>query len=295
MRETQSVAPASPLEVVATALKDIAESVHFRQLGKAVSHTPIQVSGIELPEVTQGLGRALVGVLAGAVRCNIRLAAELLSVGLEDRLELLNDVTELVGANNSFTREEEILFRDTKRNAWIAEGVLHILLVLQGSEPADLLGGRIQALRQLHSIPTQQGFDAVALYLQDGELSIAIGESKASREDGSGQLTEAAKIFKSIDSGEHGRHLRQELTALEGYLSTELAEQVSRAVLKRRCYVPSIVHEKGFDVRRKRTTLEGLAPPVERKRLLVVQLTDFHGFFDSVADAMRSAVSEIVV
>ncbi len=83
--------------------------------------------------------------------------------------------------------------------------------------------------------------------------------------------------------------------ALEGYLSIELAGQVANSVLKQRCYVPSIVHEVPFDARRDRVTLKDLTPPREHKRLLIIRLQDFHGFFDAVADAMREAVTEIVV
>ncbi|MEU0275035.1 hypothetical protein [Streptomyces sp. NPDC006307] len=283
------------LQLVEAALDEIAASVRLRALPEPSSHTALVVSGVESSEVARSLGRVLVGLLLGAVRCNVSLAAALLVGGADDREQLAGDVVELIGANNSFVTDGEILFRDTKRNAWLAEGLLHVLLVLQNRDPGDLLGGRIHALRQMHPIPTQQGFDAVALYVHGDVLSLAIGESKASRLDGSGQLTQAAKIFKSLDSGDHLRHLRQELMALEGYLSAELAGQVANSVLKQRCYVPSIVHEIPFDARRDRVTLKELTPPREHKRLLIIRLQDFHGFFDAVADAMREAVTEIVV
>lgn len=291
----QTGVPASPLRLVEAALEEIAASVGLAELPGPSSHTALRVSGVESPEVARSLGRVLVGLLLGAVRCNVSLAAALLVGGADDREQLAGDVAELIGKDNSFVSASEILFRDTKRNAWLAEGLLHVLLVLQNRDEAELLGGRIHALRQMHPIPTQQGFDAVALYALDDVLSLAVGESKASRLDGSGQLTEAAKIFKSIDSGDHLRHLRQELMALEGYLPSSLAEQVANAVLKQRCYVPSIVHQTPFDARKSRPTLKDLTPPPDRKRLLVIRLVDFHGFFDAVADAMREAVAEIVV
>ncbi len=248
----------APLEVVAAALKRISESVELQLLPRSDSHMPILVSGLEPPDVTTDFGRALVGVLAGAVRTDLRLAARLLAGGVDGRAEFAGNVRTLIGVDNDFSTPEAILFRDTKRNAWIAEGVLHVLLAVQDQESAHLLGGRIQALRKVHTRPTQQGFDAVALYLNGDELSIAIGESKASREDGSGQLTEATQIFKHIDLGEYGLQLRQELEALSEHISDDLAVQVSSAVLKRLCYVPSIVHEKAFDHGKKRETLAKL-------------------------------------
>jgi len=38
-----------------------------------------------------------------------------------------------------------------------------------------------------------------------------------------------------------------------------------------------------------------LEPPVERRRLLALLLSDFHAFFDAVADAMRAALAEVVI
>jgi len=292
---TQTGVSASPLRLVEAALEEIAASVEVTELPGPSTHTALDVSGVESAEVARSLGRVLVALLLGAVRCNVNLAAELLVGGTDDREQLAGDVAHLIGKDNSFVSASEVLFRDTKRNAWLAEGLLHVLLVLQNRDGAELLGGRIRALRQMHPIPTQQGFDAVALYTHGDVLSLAVGESKASRLGGTSQLTEATKIFKSIDSGEHLLHLRQELMALEGYLPQVLAVQVANAVLKQRCYVPSIVHQTPFDARANRPTLKNLTPSTDRKRLLVIRLEDFHGFFDSVADAMREAVAEIVV
>lgn len=135
----------------------------------------------------------------------------------------------------------------------------------------------------------------MALFLSGGELMIAVGESKASRENGSGALTESAKIFRSIDEGEHMLHLRQELSALSESLPHDLAAGVSRAVLDRRCYVPSIVHEAEFNALTDRDVFGRLHPPLNQRRVLVMKLGDFHRFFNDVADAVRAAIPEVVI
>ncbi len=38
-----------------------------------------------------------------------------------------------------------------------------------------------------------------------------------------------------------------------------------------------------------------LFQPLERRRIIVVQLNDFHEFFDSVADADRASITELVI
>ena len=60
------------------------------------------------------------------------------------------------------------------------------------------------------------------------------------------------------------------------------------------CYLPILVHQDDFNLMTRRPTLARLAPPVERRRVVVSRLTSFHAFFYAVADAMRAAVPEVV-
>jgi hypothetical protein len=55
-----------------------------------------------------------------------------------------------------------------------------------------------------------------------------------------------------------------------------------------------IVHQDEFDSMTRRPTLARLAPPIERRRVIIARLEEFHPFFDAVADAMRAAVPEVV-
>jgi hypothetical protein len=174
--------------------------------------------------------------------------------------------------------------------------VVHALLVVRARTETCCLEGPVRALTPPHELPTQQGFDAVAIYA-DGVLPVvAIGESKASRDGGRTQLGEAAKIFAQVDDGGYGPHLRSALLSLRRVLPPELKSQVSDALWREhRCYLPVILHEAPFDPVANRKALGRLVPPVERRRLLALQLKDFHGFFDAIADAMRAAVPEVVV
>jgi hypothetical protein len=44
-----------------------------------------------------------------------------------------------------------------------------------------------------------------------------------------------------------------------------------------------------------RPNLAKLVQPPQRRRVIVIRLPQFHAFFDAVADAMRAAVSEVVI
>ena len=285
-----------PLTLIDAALSDLADSITLRELSGVASHTAIVAEGLDSPVVSKALGRYLVGALAGAVDLDARLSDALLVQGAEARVELANTVRRLVGDTNAFADEQEIRFRDSRRNAWIAEGVVHALLVVRARVETACLAGAVHALTQPHQVPTQQGLDAVAIYADDGGPVVAVGESKASRADGSGQLTEAATMFAAVDEGEYGPHLRAALLSLRRVLPDTLAPQVSDALWREhRCYLPVILHEAPFDPEAERQVLARLVPPLERRRLLALRLDDFHAFFDAVADSMRSAVAEVAI
>ena len=220
----------------------------------------------------------------------------MLEQGVDAREELGAAITRLIGDTNVFDTDEDKHFRDTRRNAWIAEGVAHALMVVRARADTAFFVGPVQAIKAQHSIPSQQGLDSVAIYTEDSLAVVAIGESKASRNDGSGQLTEAARMFQEIDEGKYGVELRAEVSSLRDVLSDDLAAQVYGGLWRKsRCYVPVIVHERPFEPIAKRTTLGSLEPPIERRRLIALQLTNFHTFFDSVANAMRTALPEVML
>lgn len=286
----------TPIVLIDEALDEIAQSVTLQEKPGALTHTAIVADGLERPEVTVALGRYLVGALAGIVGRDARLSEVMLEQGVDARTELGAVITRLIGDTNVFDTDESRRFRDTRRNAWIAEGVAHALLVVRARTDTALLIGPVHALKAQHSIPSQQGLDGVAIYTEDSLPVIAIGESKASRNDGSGQLTEAARMFHKIDEDKYGVELRAEVSSLRDVLSDDLAAQVYGGLWRKsRCYVPVIVHERPFEPIAMRNTLGSLEPPIERRRLIALQLTNFHAFFDSVADAMRAALPEVML
>ncbi|WP_159401085.1 hypothetical protein [Streptomyces sp. NRRL B-24484] len=285
-----------PLDLVERALQDLQEELSFEEIEGAPTHTVISASGLESPSSTAAFGMYLVGALAGAVRHDAQLCADMLPSGIDGQQELTWAVTRLIGENNTFTSKPEISFRDTKRNAWIAEGVMHALLVVRARVENSLLSGPVNALAELHTIPTQQGLDAVAIYSEPSGPVVAIGESKASRLGGSAQLTEASQIFRDVDELKYGPELRSKLATLKMALPSEIAELVSNSLwLQHRCYFPMIVHELEFDLLAKRDALGRLLPSIERRRVIALRLKEFHDFFNSVADSMRSSVLKVVV
>ncbi|MEV5188052.1 hypothetical protein [Streptomyces werraensis] len=290
------VGPRSPLALIDKALALLAAEVDLREDPGAPTHTVIIASGLEASGVAKSLGLYLVGALAGAIQQDASLCDAMLPIGPEGQREVEQAVHRLVGMNNQFMTSSEISFRDTKRNAWIAEGVMHALLMIRARSASDMLDGPVHALADLHTIPTQQGLDALAIYTDASGPVVAIGESKASRDDGSGQLTEAATIFRDIDRMKYGPELRAKLGALRRVINPDLAEKVSNALwLEHRCYFPMVVHETHFDLKAKRVVYGRLLPSIDRRRVIGVRLQNFQKFFDDISDAMRDAVAEVVI
>jgi hypothetical protein len=287
--------PSSPLEVIEGALVQLEGAITLRELDGAESHTAIAAEGMDDPAVPIALGRYLVGALAGAVDLDARLSEALLARGVDAQTELAATVRALVRDTNDCRGASDELFRDTRRNAWIAEGLAHALLVVRARADTASLAGPVHALTQPHQIPTQQGLDTVAIYVDDQGPVVAIGESKASRGDGTGQVTDAARIFAAIDNGDYGPHLRAALLSLRRVLPDHLVPQVSDALWREhRCYLPIIVFGTEFDPLAERQVLARLEPPPTRRRLIALRLANFHDFFDAVADSMRAAVVEVV-
>jgi hypothetical protein len=287
--------PQTPLQLIEGALDDLGALVTLRVEPGASTHTAIIASGVEQPAATLALGRYLTGALAGAIGADARLSAQLLGTTTDARAELDRSVRRIIGDSNNFSTPEAILFRDTSRNAWIAEGVGHALLILRRRHDTCLLSGTVHALCQMHPRPSRQGLDLFAIY-EDGNVPIvALGEAKASRDDGSARLTEAAGFFREIDQGDYDVDVRNNLATLKGVLPPDLANQVSDSLWRdRRCYVPTIVHEVAFSATADRETLARLTPPVVCRRVVVCRLAAFHTFFDNVSDAMRNAVAEVI-
>lgn len=291
----ETVAPKAPILVLEESLADLESAVAFAVGRVASSHTVVIVDGLDKPKAPVALGRYLVGALAGAVDIDARLCSDFLAHGADRQAEITQTVINIIGETNEFTTTSDQQFRDTRRNAWIGEGVGHALLMLTARRETPSVNGQVRTLTEVHPNPTRQGLDSVSTYVQGGVLAVAIGESKTTCSNGSNQLGHAASLFAQVDKGVHGPELRARLLAFRGFLPHELAVQVSESLWSDNgCYLPMIVHQDEFDPTTRRPTLARLAPPVERRRVIIVRLRAFHAFFDAVADAMRTAVPELV-
>jgi hypothetical protein len=286
----------SPKDLIEASLAEIASRVKLVGSRSPASHTVISASGLDDSVVADSLGRYAVAVLTGWVRRDATIGDRLGVHGIDRRAEVRRLVDRIIDPPPDRTPEQLDNWRQTWRDAWIAEVLTHALLVIRRTTSSDCLEGPVVALLRPHPLPKRQGLDTVALYDESSSAVLVVGETKASCERGSDELTRACDLFDAVDAGSFGPDLRDAIDSLADVLPPELASQVSDSLWRdQRCYVPAVLHETPFDASLPRDRLAALQPIARRKRVLVLQLNDFNGFFDRVAAAMREAVDELVV
>lgn len=286
----------SPLEIIEGALDDLVQLVTLSEAPGPTSHTAVVAEGLDSAQAPVALARYLLGVLAGAVQLDTSLSEKYMLRSPDGHDEILRSVHSLVGTTNTFLTDAEKRFRDQRRNAWIGEGLAHAMLVVRNRAATACLTGRVAAISKPHVIPSEPGIDAVAVYDVNGEPFLAIGESKATEANALTELRKAAKFFAEVDAHEYNQHLRSALISLDPILPADLAPKVSDAIWRdSACYLPVIVHGQAFAHLQDRTWLASLKPPSDRRRLLVLRISNFHDFFNTVADTMRGEAASVVL
>jgi hypothetical protein len=234
------------------------------------------------------------------VGINLQLADRLLGIDADAAAQLEADVERLIGPSNVIGEpgEPDTItedFRDDYRNSWIAEGIGHLAVCLPEEGPGPCIPGLVHALTLPHHKSSQQGLDAVAIYDEDDEiLAASIGEAKASAAHPSNHLNRAMILFRAIDAGSREHEIRAMINMLSGYLRPEVRDRVVASFWRdHRMYLPVVSYAAGntFSPAQNRPATFGqLKVPRDRRRLVVLPLSNFHEFFDRVADSMRDAV-----
>jgi hypothetical protein len=161
------LAAEAPMVLLESALADLDAVISFSADVTAPSHTAVIVDGLDDPCVPGALGRYLVGALAGAVDIDASLCEDLLAHGADRRAEITSSVIGIIAETNVFSTAEAEVFRDTRRNAWIGEGVGHALLMLAARHETSFVRGRVCTLSEVHQSPTRQGLDSVSTYVSN--------------------------------------------------------------------------------------------------------------------------------
>lgn len=288
--------PRTPKELIEDSLANLAKALSYEEAPSPDSHTVVEVGGFDNADMAPAVARYAVALLTGWVQKDATIADTLGIKGVEHRDEVRLLVDTIVAPPEGASSEAITHWKQTSRNAWIAEVLTHALFVLHRTTTSAFVAGSVAGVLQPHPKPTRQGLDSVAIYDEATLAVVAIGETKASAEHGSTMLTRACDMFDEIDRGIFGPDLRNALGLLADVLPVHLKTQVGESLWRReRCYLPTIFHEVAFDAGTKRERLKRLEPSASRKRVIVCRIDAFETFFDLITASMPSAVDELVI
>lgn len=280
-------------QAVDTALDLLAAELLIEQAAVKESHLALRVVGLDEPTVIEALGLYLVALLAGVVGSDLRLSTALLGETPDDREELAAEVKEMLNGNAT-TAAEVATYKANVRNPWIAEGLAHALLAVRQRADTLCAPGSVVAMVMPHHRTTQQGLDLFAIFDIAGLPGVAIGEAKATKNDGSARLTEAIGFFKKVSDGDRDTEIRMQVALLRPVLPDELQANLSKGFWHvRGCFLPLIAHGDDFDITAVRPALTAIARAVDDKRVLHCRPDDYDSFFDAVAQAMETAVGKV--
>jgi hypothetical protein len=254
------------------------------------SHWVVEVEGLDDPNVTTALGRYGTALIAQIVRVDLVFSAALLDTSPAFLTTLTANVHRAIGSDNDISTD----FRRYQRDPWITEAIGHLLFNIAVAEDSHCVPGRVAVLTLPHIQVREQGLDLIGVYALGDGAGISITESKASETYASSQLNKAVKLFRALDSGDRDSDLLQALNVFTNYLPDDLRAATPAAMWAgERSYSPLLAFRTSFNPTTERpATLGALKVPHDRRRLLVVRLSDYGTFFDRVADGMRAAVGD---
>jgi hypothetical protein len=295
-KHSRVAAPTIDAASLARSLRIFESSIKVSSAKSPASHEVLVVDGLDTADGIWATAVYLIACLAGAVRVDTSLAARILGGRDDPVTDLRRRVRTRLGSNNDWSTTDRRDWRDRRRNPWITEGIAHALMLSAPHHASGMVIGTTRALKPLHPQVTQQGLDIVGIYADPlDDLWLAIGEGKATAEDPSGQLTDAADFFRKIERGDRNGDLIADLLLLEPVLAGEVLDELGETLwLDRRTYAPLIAFGTAFDGKAERPVLQKLKPPRNHKRVVLVRLSRFLGFMDDVADAARTELPNIV-
>ncbi|MDA0179321.1 hypothetical protein OJ997_03345 [Solirubrobacter phytolaccae] len=281
-------------DLVDRALDTLTRLLTLTEVAAIDSHVALEVGGLADPEAVDALGMYLVALLAGIVGTDLRLSAALLEDSADAKAELMAAVVARLEPVPDAKQEIKDVFAPNVRDPWIAEGVAHALLAVRQRAVTPCVSGNVAAIAVPHPKPSQQGLDLFAIYDDAGLPALALGEAKATKNNGSGRLTEATSFFQKVHDGARDVDIRMQTVVLRPALSAQLQAGLSGAFWKTRaCFLPFIAHGDQLDLARSRPGLKRIGRPVESKRVLDCHPVVYDEFFDAVDAAMRRAAAAL--
>lgn len=257
------------------------------------SHRSFKITILEDEASVQNIGRYLVGLVLQVVSEDLRILGEAVPPDAAAWATVKADLDRLIGASNNIDAD----FRSTRRDPWIMEALTRLIVHASDATttgfPTDIV-----AVTRVTPNVTRSGLDLVGIYRAPGTLDFVVGEVKATRDNLNGNLSECYSTFKQVAKGHRSLELRTHLQTLALPLGAADRERVAKMMYSAHpVLIPIVSHgpSEAFNAGRQREKLRAkLAAQPERLRFVICPIAGYLEFFDGVAEAMRSHVTEMM-
>jgi len=228
-----------------------------------------------------------VGQIAKAMQVNLEIRADLLGIDDDARVQLIRDVYSVIGERNDDLTDTQKVY---ERDPWLFEALSHLFVHLSTKKEVFFPVGTPIGLTMTHRGVKEQGLDLVAIYTST-DVGLSIGESKAWEDDPSAGLRDAAEKFRKVDLGNYDHELRTIVGQMRYAMPVEYQGQITGAFWRNeRAYLPFIGYDSNHNPRwaSERKALKSLCVPHTHRILVPLPIENFRGFFDDLADEMRT-------
>lgn len=287
--------PSQIEDAMRNAITDLACALRFEALN-ATTHQALIVTGWSDNDSTrQAIAHYLVGIRACAMDAALNIRANLADTA-EDRVEVLQNVIEVVGETNDESTDQQRRFKQDERNPWVAEGIWHLCMAVAAQRAEIHPMGNIILLDYAHIKAKDHGLDVAAIYQTSETTGISLVESKAYKDDPNGAINAAVGFFRDVDEGKHSTRIRQAVQIMRTALTAEQNATISASFWKRnRTYIcnPHYHATHNMDWTNTRISFRNLKLEPLYIAIMPHSILDFDRFFDDVSDKMRNFANNL--
>ncbi|MFJ7827443.1 hypothetical protein [Psychrobacillus sp. NPDC096623] len=242
-------------------------------------HEIITINNIEDPTTRETLANCLLSVASQVIQHDFELSVLLLGNSEDSLKNLISETTGLI--------------EGTHANAWIAEAIFFILVVVaEDMHPP----GRMLVHTLPHTSATRQGLDGTGIYydIHHNCLGTAITEAK-NYDDLNNGISVSISSFDKIEKDQLGAELRTVLYPLTRFLSAEHQEKLVSEIWKQaRTYIPVVFFgsDPSYQKLIERKAFLKYSIPNTHKLLVLNEFNDRDTFYKEIKLEMKKQMKE---
>lgn len=260
------------------ALNDLKDQVNIT-VNTTQSHEVVLIENIEEPATMETLAKCLLSIASQVIQNDFKLSVRLLGTSKDSLTNLIKETNKLIDG--------------THANAWIAEAIFFILIVVaENMHPP----GKMLVHTLPHTSATRQGLDGTGIYFDSSSncFGAAITEAK-NYDDLNNGISVSIKSFEKIEKDELGAELRSVLYTLTNFLSEDEQNQLVGEFWKQaRTYIPVVFFgsDPSYKIFTERRAFSQYSIPNTHKLLVLNEFMDRDSFYRDIKEIMKENMKE---